>query len=477
MTHLPLTVRVPIEEDNPSICRDEEKCIKCGMCKEVCTTQIGVHGTYTFEETDGKAVCINCGQCANVCPVNSITEKYEYQNVREAIRNPDKIVIVSTSPSVRVALGEEFGMPDGSFVQGKMVALLRKLGADYVLDTNFSADLTIVEEASELVERVTKQTAPLPQFTSCCPAWVKYAEMYHPEILPNISTAKSPISMQGPTIKTYFAKKAGIDPKKIVNVALTPCTAKKFEIRRDEMSDAGKYYNDETMRDMDMVITTRELAIWAKEEGIDFVSLEDSDYDNLMGEASGAGVIFGNTGGVMEAALRTAYEYITGEDAPEVLFKLEPVRGYDGIKEATVKIGDLNVNVAVVYGTANAEKVIRQIQNGEKQYHFVEVMTCPGGCIGGGGQPKDIMKDKDEIRKARIASLYTKDEAMTLRKSHENPDVKRVYEEFYGKPLSEMAEKMLHTSYEDKSSIFKKSQKSETIKERKGEGKEGMKES
>ncbi|MCI5954728.1 MAG: [FeFe] hydrogenase, group A [Lachnospiraceae bacterium] len=472
MTHLPLTVRVPIEEDNPSICRDEEKCIKCGMCKEVCTTQIGVHGTYTFEETDGKAVCINCGQCANVCPVNSITEKYEYQNVREAIRNPDKIVIVSTSPSVRVALGEEFGMPDGSFVQGKMVALLRKLGADYVLDTNFSADLTIVEEASELVERVTKQTAPLPQFTSCCPAWVKYAEMYHPEILPNISTAKSPISMQGPTIKTYFAKKAGIDPKKIVNVALTPCTAKKFEIRRDEMSDAGKYYNDETMRDMDMVITTRELAIWAKEEGIDFVSLEDSDYDNLMGEASGAGVIFGNTGGVMEAALRTAYEYITGEDAPEVLFKLEPVRGYDGIKEATVKIGDLNVNVAVVYGTANAEKVIRQIQNGEKQYHFVEVMTCPGGCIGGGGQPKDIMKDKDEIRKARIASLYTKDEAMTLRKSHENPDVKRVYEEFYGKPLSEMAEKMLHTSYEDKSSVFRKTKKSAIKKEeRKGDGK------
>ena len=470
MNHLPLSVRVPIEEDNPSICRDEEKCIKCGMCKDVCTSQIGVHGTYTFEETDGKAVCINCGQCANVCPVNSITEKYEYRNVREAVKNPDKIVVVSTSPSVRAALGEEFGMPDGSFVQGKMVALLRKLGVDYVLDTNFSADLTIVEEASELIERITKQTAPLPQFTSCCPAWVKYAEMYHPEILPNISTAKSPISMQGPTIKTYFAKKAGIDPKKIVNVALTPCTAKKFEIRREEMSDAGKYYGDETMRDMDMVITTRELAKWAKEEGIDFASLADSDYDSLMGEASGAGVIFGNTGGVMEAALRTAYEYITGEAAPDVLFKLEPVRGYDGIKEAVLKVGDLDVRVAVVYGTANAEKVIQQIQSGEKQYHFVEVMTCTGGCIGGGGQPKDIMKDKDEVRKARIASLYTKDEAMTLRKSHENPDVKRVYEEFYGKPLSEMAEKMLHTSYEDKSAVFQKAKKSAINKEgRKGE--------
>lgn len=455
MDHLPLTVRVPIEEDNPSICRDEAKCIKCGMCKEICTTQIGVHGTYTLEETDGKAVCINCGQCANVCPVGSITEKYEYQNVRKAVQNPDQIVIVSTSPSVRAALGEEFGMPDGSFVQGKMVALLRALGADYVLDTNFAADLTIVEEASELIERITKQTAPLPQFTSCCPAWIRYAETYHPEILPNISTAKSPIGMQGPTIKTYFAKKAGIDPKKIVNVALTPCTAKKFEIRRDEMCDSGKYYGDDTMRDMDMVITTRELAMWAKEEGIDFASLADSDYDNLMGEASGAAVIFGNTGGVMEAALRTAYEYITGESAPDVLFNLTPVRGYDGIREATVKIGDLDVSVAVAYGTANAEKVIGQIQSGEKQYHFVEVMTCPGGCIGGGGQPKDIMKDKDAVRKARIASLYTKDEAMTRRKSHENPDVKRVYEEFYGKPLSEMAEKMLHTAYEDKSGIFK----------------------
>lgn len=472
MNHLPLTVRVPIEEDNPSICRDEAKCIKCGMCKEVCTTQIGVHGTYTFEETDGEAVCINCGQCANVCPADSITEKYEYQNVKNAIRNPDQIVIVSTSPSVRVALGEEFGMPDGSFVQGKMVALLRKLGVDYVLDTNFSADLTIVEEASELIERITKKTAPLPQFTSCCPAWVKYAEMYHPELLSHISSAKSPIGMQGPTIKTYFAKKMGIDPRKIVNVALTPCTAKKFEIRREEMNDAGKYYMDESMRDMDMVITTRELAKWAKEEKIDFASLEDSDYDNFMGEASGAAVIFGNTGGVMEAALRTAYEYITGEKSPETLFKLEPVRGYNGIREASVRIGDLEVNVAVVYGTANAEKVIRQIQSGEKQYHFIEVMTCPGGCIGGGGQPKDIMKDKDEVRKTRIAGLYTKDEAMTLRKSHENPDVKKIYEEFYGKPLSEMAEKMLHTSYEDKSSIFKKGKGSEEIKEqRKGEGK------
>ena len=454
MKHLPLDVRVPIEPDNPSIIRDEDKCIKCGMCKNVCTQDIGVHGTYTLEQTGGEAVCIHCGQCANVCPPSSITERYEYPEIRDAVKNPDQIVIISTSPSVRAALGEEFGMDAGEFVEGKMVALLRKLGVNYVLDTNFAADLTIVEEASELIERVTKGTAPLPQFTSCCPAWIKFAEMYYPELIPNLSTAKSPIGMQGPTIKTYFAKKMGLDPTKIVNVALTPCTAKKYEIRRPEMHDAGHYYDDPNMRDMDFVLTTRELALWAKEEGIDFASLSDSAYDNLMGEASGAGVIFGNTGGVMEAALRTAYEYITGKEAPAQLYDLQPVRGYEGIREASLQIGELNVNVAVVYGTANARKMIERMKQGDKQYHFIEVMTCPGGCIGGGGQPKDLMKDADEVRKARIKSLYKKDAEMTLRKSHENPSIRQVYEEFYGKPLSEMAEKMLHTMYEDKSNIL-----------------------
>ena len=456
MNHLPLDVRVPIEPDNPSIVRDEDKCIKCGMCKNVCTQDIGVHGTYTLEQTGGEAVCIHCGQCANVCPPSSITERYEYPEIRDAVKNPDQIVIISTSPSVRAALGEEFGMDAGEFVEGKMVALLRKLGVNYVLDTNFAADLTIVEEASELIERVTKGTAPLPQFTSCCPAWIKFAEMYYPELIPNLSTAKSPIGMQGPTIKTYFAKKMGLDPTKIVNVALTPCTAKKYEIRRPEMHDAGHYYDDPNMRDMDFVLTTRELALWAKEEGIDFASLSDSAYDNLMGEASGAGVIFGNTGGVMEAALRTAYEYITGKEAPVQLYDLQPVRGYEGIREASLQIGELNVNVAVVYGTANARKMIERMKQGDKQYHFIEVMTCPGGCIGGGGQPKDLLKDADEVRKARIDSLYKKDAEMTLRKSHENPSIKRIYEEFYGKPLSEMAEKMLHTMYEDKSMILNK---------------------
>ena len=454
MQHLPLNVRVPMDEDNVAIVRHEDKCIKCGMCKTVCEEYIGVHGTYTLEETGGKGICIHCGQCTQVCPVDSLTERYEYQDIREAVADPDKIVIVSTSPSVRVGLGEEFGMPAGAFVEGKMVALLRKLGVDYVLDTNFAADLTIVEEASELIERITKGRGPLPQFTSCCPAWVKFAEIYYPEILPHISSAKSPIGMQGPTIKTFFAKKMGIDPTKIVNVALTPCTAKKFEIRREEMSDAADYLKIEGLRDMDAVITTRELAIWAREAGVDFASLEDSAYDDYMGEGSGAGVIFGNTGGVMEAALRTAYELITGKEAPAPLLDLQPVRGYEGIREASLDVDGLTVNVAIVYGTANVRKMIERVESGEKQYHFIEVMTCPGGCIGGGGQPKTMLPVADDARKARIASLYTRDAAMKVRKSHENESIKKLYEEFYGKPLSELAEKMLHTMYKDRSELL-----------------------
>lgn len=449
--HLGMDIRVPIECDNPSIQRDEEKCIKCGQCKNICQDYIGVHGTYTLEETGDKAVCINCGQCANVCPVSSIHETYEYQLIQEEMKNPDKIIIFNTSPSVRIALGEEFGMADGSFVEGKMVALLRKLGAKYVLDTNFSADLTILEEGTELIRRLTKQTKPLPQFTSCCPAWVKYLEIYHPDMRDNLSTAKSPIGMQGPTVKTYFAKKMNLDPTKIVNVAVTPCTAKKYEIRREEMCDAGKYLGIEGMRDMDYVITTRELAKWAKEENIDFASLEDSSFDPLMGEASGAGVIFGNSGGVMEAALRTAYEIMTGQNAPADLLNYTPVRGLDDVKEASVEINGMTVNIAVIFGTKNASEYIEKMKNGDKQYHFIEVMTCPGGCIGGGGQPKDTKYQGDILRAKRIAGLYNRDQSMTLRKSHENPEIKQLYAEFYQEPMSDLAEEMLHTSYTDKS--------------------------
>lgn len=447
--HLSTSVRVPIEADNPSIVRNESLCVKCGQCRNVCRSPIGVLGTYALEQTGDRAICIHCGQCVNVCPVDSITEVYEYPEVKAAVEDKNKIVIVSTSPSVRVALGEEFGLPKGAFVQGKMVALLRALGVDYVLDTNFAADLTIVEEASELLARITGATdKPLPQFTSCCPAWVKFAETYYPELLPHISTAKSPIGMQGPTIKTYFAQKMGIDPRKIVNVALTPCTAKKFEIRREEMNAAGQQLGISELRDMDNVITTRELALWAKEAGIDFVSLEDSDFDKLMGEASGAGVIFGNTGGVMEAALRTAYAYFTGEQPPKEMLKLEPVRGYDGLREASVELAGRVINVAVVHGTENVRKLIAA---GIEKYHFIEVMTCPGGCIGGGGQPKDFAYDADAARKARIEGLYERDAEMELHLSHENKEIQQLYQEFYDAPLSELAESMLHTTYQDRS--------------------------
>ena len=452
--HLSESIRVPIEADNPAIRRIENLCIKCGQCRDICRDYISVLGYYDLSKTNDTAVCIHCGQCANVCPVSSITETPEMDAVIAAAKDPDKILIVSTSPSVRVSLGEAFGMQRGSFVEGKMIALLRKLGADYVLDTNFAADMTIVEEASELVERLTTHNKPLPQFTSCCPAWVKFAEIYYPELLPNISSAKSPIGMQGPTIKTYFAKKMGIDPKKIVNVALTPCTAKKFEIRRGEMNASARYLNLPGLRDMDHVITTRELADWAKKADIDFSTLEDSKFDKLMGEASGAGVIFGNTGGVMEAAVRTAYEFVTHEPAPKELYTLEPVRGMQEIREAAVEIGTLRLQLAVIYGTSNVRRFLSMAKESGKHYDFIEVMTCPGGCIGGGGQPKADVEERRTMVDSRIESLYKRDAQMKLRKSHENPELKHLYEEFYRKPLSPIAEEMLHTSYTDRSGLL-----------------------
>ena len=452
--HLSESIRVPIEADNPAIRRIENLCIKCGQCRDICRDYISVLGYYDLSKTNDTAVCIHCGQCANVCPVSSITETPEMDAVIAAAKDPDKVLIVSTSPSVRVSLGEAFGMQRGSFVEGKMIALLRKLGADYVLDTNFAADMTIVEEASELVERLTTHNKPLPQFTSCCPAWVKFAEIYYPELLPNISSAKSPIGMQGPTIKIYFAKKMGIDPKKIVNVALTPCTAKKFEIRRGEMNASARYLDLPGLRDMDHVITTRELADWAKKADIDFSTLEDSKFDKLMGEASGAGVIFGNTGGVMEAAVRTAYEFVTHEPAPKELYTLEPVRGMQEIREAAVEIGTLRLQLAVIYGTSNVRRFLSMAKQSGKHYDFIEVMTCPGGCIGGGGQPKADVEERRTMVDSRIESLYKRDAQMKLRKSHENPELKHLYEEFYRKPLSPIAEEMLHTSYTDRSGLL-----------------------
>ncbi|MCI5595361.1 MAG: 4Fe-4S binding protein, partial [Lachnospiraceae bacterium] len=339
---------ISVSDANPAIIKDVNLCTDCGHCRAVCSEEINVAG-HAIPGREKEKYCIHCGQCAAACPEQAIQVKKELGAVKSAIKDPKKIVIFSTSPSVRVGIGDEFLTKPGVYSEGKMVAALRKLGGDYVLDVTFSADLTIMEEGSELIERIMTKNKELPQFTSCCPAWVKYIETYHPDLIPNLSTAKSPIGMQGAVIKTYFASKHHLNPEDIISVAVTPCTAKKFEIRRPEMKDAGEMLGFSGMRDNDYVITTKELVQWMKEENIDFDSLEEEKFDSILGKGSGAGVIFGNTGGVMEAALRMAYECLTGESPKEALLHFEPVRGMQGIKEASVTIGDTTVNTAVVY--------------------------------------------------------------------------------------------------------------------------------
>ena len=440
---------VAVSGDNPAIVKDLDLCVACGHCLAVCQEQIGVSGnTWDVPGAEAEVNCIGCGQCSAACPEQAITLRSEIDMVRQAVNDPSKIVVFSTSPSVRVGIGDAFTDVAGTYSEGKMVSAIRALGADYVLDVTFAADLTITEEGCELLSRLLAGSGPLPQFTSCCPAWVRYVEEYYPQYIPNLSSAKSPIGMQGATIKTYFAAKMGLSPLDIVTVNVTPCTAKKAEIRRPELNDAGELLGRPDMRDNDHVITTKELAQWMEEEGIEFSSLPDGSFDSMLGKGSGAGVIFGNTGGVMEAALRMAYGSLTGRKPPEALFDLEPVRGMRGVKEATVDIDGTAVRIAVIYGTANAAEFLDGDISG---YHFIEVMTCPGGCISGAGQPQmHRIPVTDDIRLSRMKSMYEEDESMTLRNSVDNPEVNRVYTEFYGRPLSEMAEKLLHTEYTDR---------------------------
>ena len=444
-------IRYTVDEASPSIVRDQNKCILCGRCIAVCrdiqhTEAINFvnRGIRTTVATPyGKALtevnCINCGQCIKICPVGALREKDDTQKVWSALGNPDLHVVVQTAPAVRVGLGEEFGMPVGTNVEGKMITALKRLGFDRVFDTDFSADLTILEEGTELLNRI-KNGGKLPLITSCSPGWIKFCEHNYHEFLDNLSTCKSPQQMMGAVAKSYYAEKAGIDPKKIFVVSVMPCTAKKFEADREEMAVGG-------LKDVDVVLTTRELAKMIKQARINFTVLDDGEYDSILGDSTGAAVIFGATGGVMEAALRTVADILTGEDLKKIDYI--PVRGMEGIKEASVNINGVDVKVAVAHGTGNAAKLLDNIKNGKADYHFIEVMACPGGCINGGGQP--ILTDKEkteEVKKLRAHGLYKIDkEERKYRKSHENPQVKKLYEEYLEEPNSHIAHRLLHTRY------------------------------
>lgn len=440
----------PIDNTSGVLVRDRNKCIKCMRCVEACqeTQMVGVLSpsyrsintciSAGFDENYDQTLCTFCGQCSAVCPVGAIYEYDETEKVWEALNNPKKHVIVQTAPAVRVGLGEEFGMPRGSKVTGKMVAALKMLGFDKVFDTDFAADLTIMEEGTELLSRI-KNGGTLPMITSCSPGWINYAEGFFPDLLDHLSTCKSPQQMFGAVAKTYYAKKSGIDPADIFTVSIMPCTAKKYESKRPEMTSSG-------YRDVDVALTTRELARLIKNAGIDFNNLEEENFDSIMGASSGAAVIFGATGGVMEAALRTVYEIVTEQTLEKLEF--EDVRGLEGIKQATIDLAGTPVNVAVAHGLGNAHKIMEMVRNGEaSDYAFIEIMSCTGGCSGGGGQPVGANKS---IKSRRIETIYNIDKEMPIRKSHENPEIKQLYEEFLGEPNSHLSHELLHTHYHPK---------------------------
>ena len=440
-----------LDLSTPHLVRDNNKCVLCRRCVAACQEQyVGVIGANDrgidthigtpFELELNKVPCISCGQCTAVCPTGALVEKDDTDKIWEAIADPEKVVVVQTAPSVRVTLGECFGMPIGSNVEGKMVAALRRLGFDNVFDTDFAADLTIVEEANELVERI-KNGGTLPMITSCSPGWVKFCEFYYPDMIAHLSSCKSPQQMAGAVIKTYWAEKTGVDPKNIVSVSVMPCTAKKFEIGREDQSAAG-------VPDVDIAITTRELGRMIDRAGINFTMLPDEEFDSPLGEDTGAAVIFGATGGVMEAALRTANDWLTGKDNTEIDF--EAVRGTQGLKQATVNINGSDIKVAVASGAGAAKVVMDRMKNGNPDgWTFVEIMGCPGGCVNGGGQPiqPQYIRDTVDLKAVRAKALYDQDASMAIRKSHESPVVKTLYSEWYDGFGGHKAHHDLHTTY------------------------------
>jgi iron-only hydrogenase group A len=439
--------KLPIDRTGPSIVRDPEKCILCGRCVRVCEEVMGV-GCIDFVNRGSLSVvgtafnkglnissCINCGQCIMVCPTGALTEQNHFNEILDALQNPDKKVVIQYAPSISVSIAEEFGMKPGKDINGIMNSAIRKMGFDYVFDTTFGADLTIMEESSELIDRiVNKKTLPL--ITSCCPGWVKYAEEFAPDFIPNLSSCKSPQQMTGAIIKSFFAENEHLTPYQIYSVSIMPCTAKKFEGQREEMTQSG-------ISDVDAVLTTREFVKMIKMFGVDMDSLSSEIADNPFGSRTSAGKLFGATGGVAEAAIRTAYNTLTGKEL--INFKISALRYMFGRKEAKIKIGDLELGVVVVNGLANAKLLIEEIRNGRNDIHFIEIMACPGGCVGGGGQP---IKLDDEAIKNRINTLYDIDENESIKVSHKNPDVIKLYTEVLGKPLSEKSHHLLHTQYQ-----------------------------
>lgn len=438
-------LEVKISKNNESLEKDDKRCITCGYCKKVCTNDITVARMFELNPKR-EPICINCGQCANICPTEAIHEKFDYLKVKRILKNKkNKIVVFNIAPAVRVALAEEFNLEVGTNLEKKIPSVLRKLGADYVFDITFGADLTIMEEATELVDRINNNKK-LPLLTSCCPAWVKYLEIFYPKLIPNLSTCKSPITMQSTIIKTYFAKKMNLIPDDIINIVVAPCTAKKEEIKRKKINY--------TSWDTNFVLTTRELALLLKEENINIARYKDSEYDSPLGTGSGAGIIFGSSGGVCEAALRTAYYLLTNKNLNKEDLIFNSIRGMSGIKETEIKIKDKVIKVAVCNGMSNAKELLDKLIKKEVSYDFIEVMNCPGGCINGGGQPKMTLLNAANTKNARMNSLYSEDEKMNLRLCHENPEIISIYKDFLGYPNSKIAKKLLHTTYYDRSDLL-----------------------